>query len=301
MMQKNWLKVTVASDPLLSEPLSDFIMGFHGAGVEMSAADEPGAGTLSCYFENPNLEKGEIKKIIDTIKNHLGELEKIFNLSGSTISWELIAEDDWGKNWKKHFTPFEIVPGLVICPTWEDYTAEDGQSVITMDPGMAFGTGHHPTTSLCIEFIRETLGGHVGNGGQTIVDVGTGTAILAMAGILFGAETAMCLDNDPEAVRVARENIQLNKMQQKITVSPEPLSALAQQYHLVIANIVHDVLLEMSEDLLRVLRKDGSLILSGLLAGEQLDNILAVFSAKSLTLCGVRQHQGWAAVRFSAN
>ncbi len=129
----------------------------------------------------------------------------------------MIDEEDWGKNWKDHFKPFTIVPGLVIAPTWEEYQPAAGEAVITMDPGMAFGTGHHATTSLSLELIRRTL---VENGGQRLLDVGTGTGILGMAALLFGAKDVLGLDNDPEAVSAAEENVRRNSLQDSYADKP---------------------------------------------------------------------------------
>ncbi len=295
MENNSWLKITVVANPVLADPLSDFIVGALEAGVEMGAIDEPGYGTVTCYIENPNPDPKEIEAILTQIQSHLTGLEDIFQVEKSSMSWEIIEDQDWGKNWKKHFKPFEIVPGLIIAPTWEEYLAVAGEAVITMDPGMAFGTGHHATTTLSLEFIRETL---AGSSGKTILDVGTGTGILAMAGLLFEGASALGIDNDPEAVSAAKDNVQQNELQERMEVSVASLSSLTTEYDLVVANIVHDVLVAMADELTRVVAKGGTLILSGILAGEQLANIKSDFTSKGLVAGGEKQRDEWVAIRF---
>ena len=107
---------------------------------------------------------------------------------------EILEDQDWSETWKVHFKPFAIVPGLVIAPTWEQYETASDEQVIMMDPGMAFGTGHHETTRLCLELLRES---EPICSGCTMRDVCTGTGILAMVALLFGARRAIGIDNDP--------------------------------------------------------------------------------------------------------
>jgi ribosomal protein L11 methyltransferase len=164
-----------------------------------------------------------------------------------------------------------------------------------MDPGMAFGTGHHATTSLSLDFIRETLSGKAG---LRLLDVGTGTGILGMAAVLFGAEAVLGIDNDPEAVSAAEENVRRNSLQDHMQISLAPLSSLEEPYEVVVANIVHDVLISMSGDLARLTAAGGALILSGILTGEQVANIIRVFTSNGFQLSGQESRQEWSALRF---
>jgi ribosomal protein L11 methyltransferase len=294
-IDNKWLKITIKTDPLLVEPISDFLVGVIEAGVETGAPDELLYGTVNGYLQRANLNPDEIDGILVQVSSHLAELAKIFNVPQPILSSTMIDEEDWGKNWKVHFKPFAIVPGLVIAPTWEEYLPAAGEAVITMDPGMAFGTGHHATTSLSLHFIRERL---AEKSGLRLLDVGTGTGILGMAAVLFGAGTVLGIDNDPEAVSAAKENVQRNSLQDRMQISLAPLSSLFEPYEIVVANIVHDVLIGMADDLARLTADGGTLILSGILAGEQVANIRAVFTAKGFQLSGQENRQEWAALRF---
>lgn len=295
MSKKKWLKMVINADPHLLEPLSDFLVGVLEAGVEAAAVDEPGYGTVNCYIEDPDPDPSKIDQIVSEVSQHLELLSEIFDVELPSLSYEMIGEQDWGKSWKEFFKPFTIVEGLVISPSWEQFLPEKGEKVIVMDPGMAFGTGHHQTTSLCLEFVRESL---KDEGEKTVLDVGTGTGILAMAAVHFNGSRVLAIDNDPEAVSSARENVELNHMVEKIEVSQAPLSELTEQYDIVVANIVHDVLIEMAVWLTAATNKGGSLILSGILAGEQLESIKGNFQSRGFEVTGEKSGEEWAAIRF---
>lgn len=295
MTDNTWLKITIETDPLLVESISDFLIGVIEAGVETGAADEPHYGTVNGYVQKPNLSREEVDDILARLSAYLAEMAAIFKVSTPEMAATVTGDEDWGKNWKAHFKPFAIIPGLVIAPTWEEYQPESGESVITMDPGMAFGTGHHATTSLCLSFLQEDL---EGASGLRLLDVGTGTGILGMAGLLFGAEEVLGIDNDPEAIAAARRNVAGNGMEGHMRVSSQDLSSLDECYELVVANIVHDVLVAMSGELARVTAAGGTLILSGLLSGTQVENIIAVFGAEGFRLVDQGDRLEWSALRF---
>ncbi len=293
MGDNTWLKITIASDPRLVEPISDYLVGVLEAGVETAAADEPGSGTVICYLQRPNPSPEEVAESVAAITAAGERLAAVFGVAAPQVNAELYAEEDWGATWKKHFSPFAIVPGLVIAPTWEEYRPQPGEKVITMDPGMAFGTGHHATTTLCLELLQGALSA---SPGARVLDVGTGTGILAMAALLFGASRATAIDNDPEAVAAARANALANGLAGAMEVSLTPLAELAGRYRIVVANIVHDVLLELAPALDRATGEEGSLILSGLLAGEQVKSIARHFAARGFAVAEERQRGEWAAL-----
>ncbi len=294
-MNEVCLKITIKADPVMVDSISDFLIGVFEAGVETGAPDEPLYGTINAYVQKVDLDKIFVKETIASVTAYLSELATIFNVSTPEISSTVVEEEDWGKSWKKHFKPFMIVPGLVISPTWEKYQPKPGEQVISMDPGMAFGTGHHATTSLALEYIQETLADTVG---LRLLDVGTGTGVLGMAAVLFGAESVYGIDNDGDAVVVATDNVLLNGMQERMRVSGVSLDVIEEQFSVTVANIVHNVLISMVEDLARVTMENGILILSGLLAGEQVENVIATFKLKGFVLLEQKEEGEWAALKF---
>lgn len=293
--ENRWLKLTIATDPALVEPIGDYLVGVIEAGVETGAPDEANYGIVTGYVQKANLTDEEVGSIVAQVTAYLGELAKVFAVTQPELTWTMIAEEDWGTSWKQHFKPFAIVDGLVIAPTWEEYQPAAQEMVIVMDPGMAFGTGHHATTCLSLLFLKKALAGRTG---LRVLDVGTGTGILGMAAVLFGADKVLGLDNDPEAVAAATENVGRNGLQDRMEVSLAPLSSVAGCYEIVVANIVHDVLIEMADDLVRLTAAGGTLILSGILAGEQVDNIVRVFSGRGLVPVERAVRLEWAALKF---
>jgi ribosomal protein L11 methyltransferase len=294
--KKKWLKITIKADPVLVESISDFLMGIIGAGVETGALDEDSYGTVNGYVEQADQNQAEIDDILGKVSSYLVELAALFAVSEPDFSSTIIVEEDWGKSWKEHFKPFTIVPGLVISPIWEEYKPLPGELLIEMDPGMAFGTGHHATTSLSLGFIKEALA--LSDSSQRLLDVGTGTGILGMAAVLFGAGEVLGIENDPDAVAAAKENVVRNQLHETMQVTLAPISTLEESFQIVVANIIHDVLVEMLADLTRLTAGNGVLILSGILVGEQVENVVTLFTEAGMSLRKKEVSEEWAALMF---
>ncbi len=293
MEKSNWLKIVITTDPSRRELLADFLIGLFNAGVEMEADKERSHGTVTAWFDTPNPTVKECENLVARLKHYLAELNSVLGPVKNHVSWELVEDQDWGAGWKKYFTPFDIVSGITIVPSWEEYNTGPGKQVVIIDPGMAFGTGHHETTSLSLELIRQALGKKKKT---TVLDVGTGTGILGMGAVLLGAEKVMAIDNDPDAVAAARENVLRNKMAAKMAVSPAPLTTVTDEYDLVVANIIFSTLIQIADDLNSRLAPKGDLILSGLLKGEQAEKISSVFQAKGLVFQTRLEGDEWAAL-----
>lgn len=289
--KRQWLKVAITTDPIMINAIEDFLVGISGSGVEF-AVDQPADQTIiNVWFDKNQKDQTETDLILQQLTAYLQELADIFEVAVPVMETIFIEDEDWSATWKEHFKPFAIIPGLIIAPTWEPYAAEADEQVIIMDPGMAFGTGHHATTSLSLQFLQEALAARPNS---SVLDVGTGTGILGMAAALFGAAKVMAIDNDPEAVSAARENRDRNNLQTIMTVADTPLASVSTPFGLVIANIVHDVLLELAPDLGRLTAAGGQLILSGLLAGQQVTNIISCFTDLGFSLRRQEQKKEWA-------
>ncbi|HFQ88596.1 MAG TPA: methyltransferase domain-containing protein, partial [Desulfobulbus sp.] len=168
-----------------------------------------------------------------------------------------------------------------------------GQQVLEMDPGMAFGTGQHASTRMALALVTATCRDQRP---AAVLDVGTGTGILAMAAVLFGAGEAVAIDNDPEAVRVAAGNIRVNRLQDRIRVSGDTLDDCRGPFPLVCANIVHDVLVEMAPAFRRLLAPGGRIVLAGILAGEQEESIGRAYGRLGLQPVRSLHSDEWAAL-----
>lgn len=181
-----------------------------------------------------------------------------------------VSEEDWAESWKKHFKPRKVGERIVIKPTWEGYSKEDEEIVIEIDPGMAFGTGTHETTTLCIQMLEKYV-----EPSYTVLDMGCGTGILAIASVLLGADRTLAVDIDKNAVDIARENSRINNVEDKIdVVHGDLLADVEGRFDIVVSNIIADVIIELSHDIGKFMKRDGIFIASGIIL-DRLDEVRA--------------------------
>lgn len=290
---KKWIKLTITANPILVETLGDYLVGIHNMGVEVIAEDEIPTGVITAFAKTESLPTGDSNTLTQQVLEYGTDMAKIFNTLPPTVAWEFFGEEDWGEKWKQHFKPFAIVPGLTIAPTWEEYQKQENELVIEMDPGMVFGTGHHATTSLTLEFIQEII---AKQNCQTVLDVGCGTGILTIGAALFGAKKCLGVDNCQDAVKVAQNNVTYNSQSNIVNISITPVEELCENFDLVVANIIHDVLASMADSLTAATKENGFLVLSGVLRENQADSIAEIFREKGFTLLEKRERDEWAAV-----
>ncbi|MFZ1984592.1 MAG: 50S ribosomal protein L11 methyltransferase [Desulfatitalea sp.] len=196
-----------------------------------------------------------------------------------TVTYQGLDEQDWAESWKAFFYPEAITARLVVKPTWQEYAPEPGQQVIEIDPGMAFGTGTHPTTAMCVQLLENHL-----RPGQAVLDVGTGSGILLIAAAKLGAGRLSGVDLDPLAVAIARDNLRLNG------IAPERselrcgylVDVVESRFDLVVANILADVIIDLLDRIVSVLRPGGLFICSGII--ESCRETVA----RKMTACGFR-------------
>lgn len=208
-------------------------------------------------------ETVDIKSLEKSVLERLAELSYFGLIAGQVaVSHQELAEEDWADNWKKYYEPARITHDLTIVPSWTDYEASSGEKIIKLDPGMAFGTGTHPTTKMSLFALSQVL-----RGGETVIDVGTGSGVLSIASSLIGAKEIFAYDLDQVAVRVAEENIQLNPNMDNIHVATgDLLKGVEQKADVIVANILADILIYLTEDAYRLVKDEGYLIMSGIIS-----------------------------------
>ncbi|HLK38430.1 MAG TPA: 50S ribosomal protein L11 methyltransferase [Polyangiaceae bacterium] len=212
---------------------------------------------------------------------------------------EHVVGDAWRDEWKKHFEPFRICPGIVVAPPWRQAPEGAGERVIVLEPGRAFGTGLHETTRLVATILAERAASVAAG---PVLDVGCGSGILALVALALGAPSARAVDVDPEAVGVTRENAKRNGVTDRLAADDDPVAAVPARYPTVVANIECAPLVAMAPDLAPRVAPGGLLILSGLLAEEvapsQLPDIRRAYA--EMTMESVRRDGEWIAVVLRA-
>ena len=214
-----------------------------------------------------------------------------------TIDFYEYDEEDYQNSWKKYLYPEKVSEKFVVKPTWRDYEAEKDELIIELDPGRAFGTGSHPTTSLCLKIMEENI-----KSGDSVIDVGTGSGILMIAAEKLGANDIYGTDIDELAVEATKENLELNKVSSDIAqVYLGDLISVVQdkQFDVVVANILADVILLLLKDIFKVVKKDGLIIFSGIIE-DKLPEIVKQVEEKGLEILEIKRDKEWRALLIKA-
>ena len=269
----HWLELTVQAHPEAVESVSELFSRYIPAGV---AIEEPieliDEGQAYRVLTGQHVQvhgylpmDGQEEEICRRIAEGLWHFSSLGSHFVSELQTRVVNEEDWANAWKDYFHVTHIGQRLVIRPSWREYTPKDSEVVLELDPGMAFGTGLHPTTRLCLEQIEKWT-----RPGMRVLDVGTGSGILALAAAKLGAESIYCIDNSSVAVESATANAAVNGLSDRITVMLGTLdeaeaARTAGQYDMVLANILAHVIGSMAPLLAHVLTPGGILIASGII------------------------------------
>lgn len=229
-----------------------------------------------------------IRSELDRLKR---ELSGVMPLGKMEIETGGIDDENWAEFWKKDYKPFRLGKHMVVKPGWEEYKAQEGDVVLEIDPGMAFGTGTHETTALCVELIEEYM-----QPGASVIDIGTGSGILAIAAIECGASEALATDIDPLAVKVAAENVQRNGCAGKVEVRQgDLLEVVDRKADIVVANIIADVICSLAAPA-KTCVKDGGLFICSGIAYEREEKVLAALREAGYDQPDIRRKGEWVAM-----
>ncbi len=303
-MLDSWLEIACDVPEEHADVVAEFMTHLSGTGV---------------CVDNLNVDAFSVSEIPDSVRvvikaylpadvdpaPQMFELETfIAELSGrhpaasfGTPVLSSVNSEDWSSSWKVHFKPLRVGKHLLIVPTWEEAEQRPGDLVLRIDPGMAFGTGGHETTRLCLELLEQVMESSDQAVAPSLLDLGTGSGILAMAASLLGAGRVLALDIDPDAVDVARENLALNQMSGRIECGIAPLEALTESFDIILANILAEELVRLAPYLTKRLNPGGSLILSGILA-EKEPLVRLGFESQPLQYCRTTASGEWVAMLY---
>lgn len=248
---------------------------------------------VSAYFPMNIYAERRKQAIIKKFEEKFADREDLVY----TIDFYNYEEEDYQNSWKKYFYTQKISNRFVVKPTWREYKPQEDELVIEIDPGRAFGTGTHPTTSLCIKLMEENI-----KEGDRVIDVGTGSGILMVAAEKLGASEIIGTDIDPMAVEVAEENLELNHVDRnKAKAYAGDLVSIVKEdkFDVVVANILADVLMLLLKDISKVARKDGLIIFSGIIE-DKLEEMKRAITDAGLHILEVKEDKEWRAILMRA-
>ncbi|RSL31528.1 50S ribosomal protein L11 methyltransferase [Salibacterium salarium] len=306
----NWIEFSIHTTQEAVEPVSNILHESGASGVviedssdvdrkwdgaedeifDLSKEDYPEEGVIvKSYFpDNTFLTETveEVKKSIADLRLHH------IDLGNNKVTLTEIQEEDWAHAWKQYYKPVKITDTLTISPTWEDYVQDSAEEhVIELDPGMAFGTGTHPSTVLSLQALEQAMTGQ-----EQVIDVGTGSGVLAIGAAKFNAANVLALDLDQTAVDVARQNVLYNKTEDKITVRQNNLlDQEAHQADIIVANILADIIIRVTPNAYQSLKPGGLFITSGIISGKQ-DEVKQALTQENFIIKETMEMEDWVAI-----
>lgn len=308
----NWIKMTIRTTTEGAELVTALLMelGINGAMIEDKndiAVNQRPEGQwdiideaialrmdddvlVSSYIAGDERAQDTIAHVRESL-SRLMKLDVGFDKGKLTMEVSSIDDEDWAENWKSQYKPFRLGSHFVVKPTWEHYPPREDDQILEIDPGMAFGTGTHETTGMCVALAEQYV-----KPGDRVIDVGTGTGILAIAAAYMGAQDVLAIDIDPVAVRVARDNITLNGLSDRIAAREgDLLEAVDEVADVVIANIIADVICMLAEPVKAHIKENGLFICSGI-ARERQDEVISALNSAGYVDLDVRNQGEWAAI-----
>lgn len=289
-----WLQVGLQIRPESVETVSEILARYgHQGGVAIQEAyqpaedgvtlqRDPGGPVHVCTYIPRDQHSEETLQRIQVSLDLLDPMEEIGPLQIRTL-----VEEDWAHSWKQYYQILRISERIVVVPAWREYPPGERDVVLILDPGMAFGTGTHPTTQLCLRALERYL-----RPGARVLDLGSGSGILAIAAAKLGSGSVLALDTDPLAVEAARENIQANRVGAGITAGEGTLQAGQGPFDLILANILAGTIQELAPLLASALTDRGVLVASGILV-EQAEAVAAALAQAGLQLIEQPEQEGW--------
>ncbi|WP_160112334.1 50S ribosomal protein L11 methyltransferase [Salicibibacter kimchii] len=241
---------------------------------------------LKAYFPESE-QKG------DAIRTALAEVQQRSDLDMGdlTVDTEVVKEEDWEEAWKTYYEPIQVSKNLIITPSWKNVQRGTEEVVVELDPGMAFGTGAHATTILCLQALE-----HIVHEGAIVIDVGTGSGVLSIAAAKFGAGSVRAYDADEVAVNVAKENMAINQVEDKVTVRKSNLfSDIEGKSDIIVANLLADIIIRMAPDVKAHLTARGFLLVSGIIEDKKTE-VSKALEKEGFVVVETREQEDWTAI-----
>ena len=302
-----YTEVTISTTTRGSEIVSDILLRLGAAGTQiLDRADLPDPSKPTANWELMDqsvidampedvqvktwFDEDSLKSIIGSLREQLS-LVKNPDMGTLNVTMQGVKEEDWAENWKQYYKPFRIGAHMVVKPTWEPWDTQPGDLIIEIDPGMAFGTGTHETTGMCVELVEKYV-----KPGMRVIDIGTGTGILAIAAAHMGAKPVLATDLDATAVKVAAENVEKNGFGGVIeTRCGDLLDVVRESGDVGIANIIADVICMLAAPVRARIVENGLFICSGI-AVDRKDEVLRALDDANYQVLDVLERGEWCAI-----
>ncbi|MGH7770835.1 MAG: 50S ribosomal protein L11 methyltransferase [Candidatus Binatia bacterium] len=282
-MPASWLQLSLKAPPSALDTISNFLIELGSPGVVVKG-DE-----VQAFFARP---ARTIALKMDIQRFLIGIREIYPRIGEQPMRWTILKDRNWNSSWRRFFSPQKIGKSLWITPPWLHPPPFKQRQVITIEPGMAFGTGTHSTTRSCLEFLEAVVTSLVQKN-ATALDVGTGSGILAIALAKMGATKILALDNDPVALEVARLNVRRNRVERAVRLSKFALDQVKESFAVVVANLTAETIIDLASELQKKVSPKGYLVLSGIL-GPEAGDVLRAFSPHIFVLVRQKRRKEWA-------
>ena len=292
MLERTYLELTVSASPETEEAIGDFLFGAGALGLVTADLPDGRPGAL-IRASLPGAIAPDL--IVASLRRYLADLDALgFPIREGPIEVRELPLEDWGRSWKEHFKPLLVGKRLIIAPPWEDGPFPPDRQLLRIDPAMAFGTGHHATTRMCLEALEAFMEQRPSAPPPIVLDLGTGTGILAIAAAVLGAGTVLALDTDPEACDAARKNLAGHPIASRIQIIQGGVERLGPSPHfdLITANLDTKTLRPIFSALRAQLSPEGRIITTGITVEDE-PAIAAALSAAGLTPIARQAQEGW--------
>lgn len=306
MFEMNWVEFSIKTTGQAVEAVSEILNRFGANGVAINDPndlknneqlswdyiDESLRTTeesiqIKAYY--PEHEDTQLK--IEEIRSAILNIREYIDIGEALIEIKTVCDEDWANEWKKHYKPFKIGSRITIKPSWEHIPEEDEGIIVELDPGMAFGTGTHESTRMCLELLDKYI-----QEGDEVLDIGCGSGILSVAAAKLGASKVFAIDIDPVAVRVTQENIEKNNIMHLVKAQKSVLEEIeVHNYDIIVANIVADVIISISKEIKPFLKTKSVYIVSGIIKDRALE-VKNKFEEEGLKIIEEKSDGEWLAM-----
>lgn len=302
-----WLEISVKTNSNAVDTVSEILTRFGANGVsiedkinfdkdfgeinwdyvdESAISNDENAWVRAYYHEDT-----DIGSTIQNIDEALKKAGEHLEIGEYDINSKFVDQEDWQNEWKKYYKPVKIGKSIIIKPSWEDIETKDGEIIVELDPGMAFGTGTHESTKMCIGLLEKYI-----RKGNKLLDIGCGSGILSILGAKLGCEKILGIDIDSLAVKTSLENFRINNVQNTASAQKAIINDLAEyKYDVVVANIAADVIMDITPKVFKFLKENGFFIVSGIIK-ERKEEIIKILTDNHFEIKEISNMGEWVAI-----